>query len=190
MDPEVSVTSTTEARSTGTATVASGRARASTSAPRASASSAGGTRRRQALCVGRIAASVGVAGKRTTYRAGRRRARTRAARASGTTASPSRNSGDWKLMRRSGAERTDGRPAAAGTARTGGSSQAPPEVAQPVAVRGHDDVPRPDAPQRGRHLVAAAQFGRGEAPAQRLARRVRLGPCTALRIDQDEVADV
>ena len=66
IEPDVSVTSTTEARSIGTATVASGRASAVTSPASARHSSAVGTARRQRGTRGITACSVERAGKRTT----------------------------------------------------------------------------------------------------------------------------
>ena len=65
IEPDVSVTSITDARSTGTATVASGRASASASAASARQSSAVGMARRQLPPRGATDASVGSAGKRT-----------------------------------------------------------------------------------------------------------------------------
>jgi hypothetical protein len=66
IEPDVSVTSITDARSTGTATVASGRASASTRPASARHSSAGGIARRARPVRAATAASVAVAGKRTT----------------------------------------------------------------------------------------------------------------------------
>ena len=66
IEPDVSVTSITDAFSIGTATVVSGRASASVSPASARQSSAVGTIRRQTGVRGMMAASVGRAGKRTT----------------------------------------------------------------------------------------------------------------------------
>jgi hypothetical protein len=65
IEPDVSVTSTTEARSFGTATVASGRASASARAASARHSNAAGSARRTRPVRGSTAPSVAVAGKRT-----------------------------------------------------------------------------------------------------------------------------
>ena len=65
IERDVSVTSTTEACSTGTATVVSGRASASTSPATDSASRADGTWRRQRASAGTARAATGAPGKRT-----------------------------------------------------------------------------------------------------------------------------
>jgi hypothetical protein len=66
IEPEVSVTSITDARSLGTAIVASGRASATARPARAKQSRAVGRIRRRRLPPARTAATVGAAGKRTT----------------------------------------------------------------------------------------------------------------------------
>ena len=98
IEPEVSVTSITLARSTGTATVASGRASAIAIPASASISSAGGRCLRTRPCLGATAASVAAAGKRITYFDGLRRLNHSAASAIGMTARPARKSGAWKLI--------------------------------------------------------------------------------------------
>ena len=86
IEPDVSVTSITDAFSTGTATVASGRASAVISPASARHSSAGGIARRARPVRPATAASVAVAGKRTTYFAGRLRASKSASSAAGMAA--------------------------------------------------------------------------------------------------------
>ena len=93
IEPLVSVTNITLAFSTGTATVASGRASATAIAASAVSSRAGGTLRRTLLDLGITAATVAAAGNRITYLAGLRRAKNNASSAIGTTASPARNRG-------------------------------------------------------------------------------------------------
>ena len=66
IEPDVSVTSITDARSTGTAIVASGRASAVTRPASARHSSAGGMILRARPVLPTTAASVAAAGKRTT----------------------------------------------------------------------------------------------------------------------------
>ena len=109
IEPDVSVTSITDAFSTGTAMVASGRASAVIRPASARHSSAGGIARRARPVRPATAASVAVAGKRTTYFAGRRRASTSASSAAGMAARPSRNSGAWKLIAGSGRGRAASR---------------------------------------------------------------------------------
>ena len=65
IEPDLSVTSITEARSTGTATVACGRANASASAPAAAAIRIAGARRRQAGAAATIPATTPAPGWRT-----------------------------------------------------------------------------------------------------------------------------
>src|SRR3954454_11654306 len=164
MEPEVSMMSITEARSTGTATVFCGRASAISSAPRAARNSSAGAQRRQAGTVATTAAAVAAAGKRTAYlRLRRRRSATSAQASSGTVTSASRNRGAWKLT----AAGFPGR--------------------EPVALGRQHDVLGPGAAQRARHLGAPLGLGRREALAQHLGVRVDLDQLAGLGIDELQV---
>ena len=97
IEPEMSVTSMIDARSSGTACVACGRASATTSAASASAYAAIGTCRRQP---GRLRTTEGCTGASANASAARARPRAWAMYAqitSGTSTSPARKRGAWKL---------------------------------------------------------------------------------------------
>ena len=161
IEREVSVTSTTEACSTGTATVVSGRASAITRPATESASRALGTWRRQRAAAGAARAATEAPGKRMAYRRRRRWASRCRATPAGTASRPSRKSGAAKLIRRPrarlavGARRGVAPPAVEPTA----------QLAQPVVARVEHDVVGAGGAQAGRHRLAALGLERGVALA-------------------------
>ncbi len=160
------MTSTTEARSTGTATVVCGRASARISDASASRNSAGGRWRRQAGTAGTIAASVGTPGKRTALRAARGASRRwYAAAASGTAASTASRPGLAKLIAASA-------PARAASRRRWRARRA----RRPTRRRSAATIARR---ARSRALVALAQ------PA---VRAVHVEAAPGLGVDQREVS--